>query len=295
MKIKYQKFPRGIYLQNPSLIGVKHQDQFDILKELFILQNITFERRYNTADANLDGINCDFVVFFDKDIHLAKSLENKGLALFNNSSSIELCDDKAATYLAVQEVPNVRLIPSIVSPYYYYPERQRDFEFLDLAELRFGYPFILKSTIGSLGERVFLISNRAEYSEILSNHPFSQVIAQKFIGTSFGRDLRIWVVNHKIVKTVVRRSEGCGEFRSSITLGGHYEEFRPLTDLEILTVQQISRALKLDFGTLDFLFGENEQLLFCEANTNAVFSNLDRNIGQAIVNHITKVIYDKTK
>ena len=37
----------------------------------------------------------DFVLFWDKDINLARRLEKSGLAVFNSSKSIALCDDKA--------------------------------------------------------------------------------------------------------------------------------------------------------------------------------------------------------
>ena len=41
----------------------------------------------------------DYVIFWDKDIVLAKQLENMGLKLFNNSRAIEICDNKALTYV----------------------------------------------------------------------------------------------------------------------------------------------------------------------------------------------------
>ena len=36
----------------------------------------------------------DFIIFWDKDIYLAKRLENLGIPLFNSSSAIEICDNK---------------------------------------------------------------------------------------------------------------------------------------------------------------------------------------------------------
>mgnify|MGYP002627967192 CR=1 FL=1 len=41
----------------------------------------------------------DYVIFWDKDIVLAKQLENMGLKLFNSSRAIEICDNKALTYV----------------------------------------------------------------------------------------------------------------------------------------------------------------------------------------------------
>ncbi|HXK82884.1 MAG TPA: RimK family alpha-L-glutamate ligase, partial [Clostridiales bacterium] len=41
------------------------------------------------------GEKPDFIIFWDKDIILAKALEQMGFRLFNSAEAIELCDDKA--------------------------------------------------------------------------------------------------------------------------------------------------------------------------------------------------------
>ena len=46
----------------------------------------------------------DFVLFWDKDINLARRLEKSGLAVFNSSESIALCDDKARTYIELDGI-----------------------------------------------------------------------------------------------------------------------------------------------------------------------------------------------
>ena len=39
----------------------------------------------------------DFVLFWDKDVHLAYRLEGLGLRLYNSARAIEVCDSKALT------------------------------------------------------------------------------------------------------------------------------------------------------------------------------------------------------
>ena len=45
----------------------------------------------------------DFVLFWDKDILLAKFLEKQKIPVYNSSEAIRICDDKRLTYLALQE------------------------------------------------------------------------------------------------------------------------------------------------------------------------------------------------
>ena len=45
----------------------------------------------------------DFVLFWDKDILLAKFLENQKIPVYNSSEAIRICDDKRLTYLALQD------------------------------------------------------------------------------------------------------------------------------------------------------------------------------------------------
>ena len=41
----------------------------------------------------------DFVLFWDKDVRLAKALEAEGFKVFNSAEAVEVCDDKALTFL----------------------------------------------------------------------------------------------------------------------------------------------------------------------------------------------------
>ena len=57
----------------------------------------------------------DFVIFWDKDILLARRLEQAGLRLFNPSESIEVCDDKGQTAIALQ-AKGIRTPLTFLSP-----------------------------------------------------------------------------------------------------------------------------------------------------------------------------------
>ena len=56
----------------------------------------------------------DFIVYLDKDPYLSVLLEKSGYKLVNSAKSIELCDDKMKTYIALY--PYVRVPETIFSP-----------------------------------------------------------------------------------------------------------------------------------------------------------------------------------
>ena len=291
----------GVYYRNYQLSQQKHVQQFEILRDFFAKEGIKLISVSSDQDLD-DIINLeypDFIIFYDKDLYRAQLCEDSKIRVFNCVDTILTVDDKALTYLVVkkgvEQNKNLWLIPSIFSTYPYFGDDKWKSDFLEKAVRTIGYPFILKATKGSLGQQVFLINDSDDFTKAINLLPLQQVIAQEFIQSSFGKDLRVWVVGNEVVAAVVRDSGSSKEFRSSVSLGGHYAEEFELTSEQIKLVTDISRSLTLDFGTIDFLFGLNNQLYFCEANSNAVFSNLNKNIGEAIVSYILRKTYDSTK
>ncbi len=55
----------------------------------------------STAKLDTDQPLPDFVLFLDKDIHLARQLELLGLPVYNRSEAIDVCDSKAKTHQAL--------------------------------------------------------------------------------------------------------------------------------------------------------------------------------------------------
>jgi RimK family alpha-L-glutamate ligase len=96
------------------------------------------------------------------------------------------------------------------------------------------------------------------------------MIFQEFISESSGRDVRINMVGDKAVASMLRYNDN--DFRANITNGGSMKKYTPTAN-EIRVAQTVMKALKLDFGGIDILFGKNEPIL-CEVNSNAHFKNI---------------------
>ena len=48
----------------------------------------------HNSEIQINIPKCDFVIYLDKDIYLARMLEKSGYRLFNRADFIKLCDDK---------------------------------------------------------------------------------------------------------------------------------------------------------------------------------------------------------
>src|SRR5699024_5321230 len=91
----------------------------------------------------------DYVVFTDKDIYLAQSLELLNIAVFNSAQAIAKSDDKIATYqaLAARKLP----IPkTIIAPKVFIKEKESLFSLEDIVN-ELGLPLIVKEAFGSFG------------------------------------------------------------------------------------------------------------------------------------------------
>ncbi len=227
----------------------------------------------------------DFGIFWDKDILLASHLEKMGLRLFNSSQSIEACDDKGQTAIALVD-GGIRTPKTFLSPKAYPTFGCTDMTFLRMAEEELGYPMIIKENRGSFGQQVHLVRNSQEAEALIKSfkeHPF---IMQEYIEESAGRDVRINVVGDRVVASMYRYNDN--DFRSNITNGGSMKSFTADKDQEDLAIAAC-KALGLDFAGVDVLFGK-EGPIICEVNSNPHFKTTLECTGINMAEHIISYI-----
>lgn len=208
-----------------------------------------------------------FVLFWDKDIKLARMLEGRGYRLFNCADAIETCDDKALTHIALEKA-GVPMPKTWIGPMTYENIGYTDYDFLEVIENDLGYPMVTKECFGSFGMQVYLCNNRAEVEEHLTRN----MIFQEYIPSSFGRDIRLQVVGDRVITGMYRYSEN-GDFRANITNGGKMKSYEWTKEQEELAVKSV-KALGLDFAGVDILFGADDKPIVCEVNSNAHFKNI---------------------
>lgn len=229
----------------------------------------------------------DFVLFWDKDIRLARALEQQNIRLYNCADAIEACDDKSLC--AIQLAGIVKMPHTITAPMTFSNIGYTDFTFLDAVEQQLYYPFIIKECFGSFGMQVYLVNNHKEAIDILSAHAGTPLLFQEYIRSSTGRDIRMQIVGNQPVTAMLRYNDN--DFRANITNGGLMKPWKP-TPAQIDLSIKVCQALNLDFAGVDILFGEQEEPILCEVNSNAHFKNIFQctniNVADAIMAYIKK-------
>lgn len=206
----------------------------------------------------------DFVLFWDKDVNTAKLLENRGIPVFNSARSIELCDDKMKTYLALENV--VKQPKTLPAPLSFFDTDYRDF--VEKAGNVLGFPLVYKECFGSFGHQVHLCDSVEDVLGRINGKPF---LLQEYVECN-NEDVRIEVVGDRVVAAMKRKNEN--DFRSNITNGGKAENYIP-TDTEKDIALKACRELGLNFGGVDIMKGE----ILCEVNSNAHIINLMNTTG----------------
>lgn len=190
-----------------------------------------------------------------------------GLKLFNSSKAIENCDNKALTYIELEN--KVPMPETIIAPMTYRNIGYNNTDFVHDAVKKLGLPLVIKECFGSFGQQVYLAESTDEALNIVRNTR-EPLIFQKFIAESRGKDIRINVVGGKAVTAMMRYNES--DFRANITNGGSMLPYTP-DEKETALAEKVCKILELDFGGVDILFSERGPLV-CEVNSNAHFKNI---------------------
>ena len=121
--------------------------------------------------------------------------------------------------------------------------------------------------------------------------PSYNIILQEFIQDSFGKDLRVLVVNGKVVGCMMRQSID-GDFRANITRGGEAIPYQIEENIEWIG-GECARLLNLDVAGVDLLFNSGNYVI-CEVNSAPGFEGMEKytnkNIALEMVNYVVKKI-----
>lgn len=269
----------GILVVNHFLNSNKFNELHHHLISSAKQMNIKLTMKTNLELAT-ERAQADFVLFWDKDINLAKRLEKEGMPVFNSSHAIALCDDKARTYIALDGI--VPQPKTLIAPKCFFKADMSEFVTKSIDIL--GLPLVFKECFGSFGEQVHLCHSFDEIMQHITEKPF---ILQEFITECAGMDARLEIVGGKCVSAVKRINEN--DFRSNVTNGGTMCPYEP-TAAEIETAVTACYTLGLTFGGVDIL----ENGMVCEVNSNAHIINIMNctglDIAPIIFNEITEKI-----
>ena len=287
---------KGILVVNAFLHSGKFDEIHSWLLKAASKFNIDLELKSNADLMAEIGINfdrnkklADFILFWDKDTKLACYLEQLDYPVFNSSRAIGICDDKALTHLCLMN-SGIPMPETIIAPMTFSNIGYTNYDFLKKAAARLGFPMVVKESFGSFGQQVYLSDSYNDLLKIVQSIGTKPFIMQKFIRSSFGRDIRLQVVGGKVIAAMYRYSE-TGDFRANISNGGRMKAYTPSHEQCQLALKSC-QVIGLDFAGVDILFGENDEPIVCEVNSNAHFKNIydctGINAAEAIIEHIYK-------
>ena len=227
-----------------------------------------------------------FAIFWDKDVRLAKTLEAAGMKLFNSAGSIELCDDKSLTHIALMNrVPQPK---TVLIPLTFPRVGYTDCAFLEKIADYLGFPLVIKQCFGSFGAGVYLARNMDEAKAALMKTAGGAAIAQQYIASSFARDIRAYVVGDKVAAAMLRHNES-GDFRANVAQGGKADAYM-LSEAQAALAVKTAQILGCTFAGVDLLFGENGEMTVCEVNSNAHFAGISAATGVNIADKIIEAV-----
>ena len=212
------------------------------------------------------------------DTNVSLMLEELGIKVINSTYTITNCIDKLKTHAFADYLD----IPQIKTYHF------KNFTFLESKEL-VGLPFILKYRYGKQGQNIYIINTEEEFNEVLKNINPEDYILQEYIDTTYGKDVRVFIVGNEILGACERVNNS--DFKSNLAQGGLSYKY-DIDDSTKANSLKLNQILKGDIISVDYVFGKNG-LLFCEANTNpgfASFNYLGYPVRSIFMNYIKKLL-----
>ena len=212
---------------------------------------------------------------------IIRHLERLGVILINGSDAIDNVKDKLYTQQVLGQsslpVPKTLLVKHPID--------------IDFVEKNIGYPAIIKTLSGSFGAGVFMAENKKQLKQLIKMAEITNegydIILQEFIEDSYGKDLRVLVINGKVIGCMMRQAVD-DDFRANITRGGEGIPYQITEDIEWLGGES-ARLLGLDIAGVDLLFS-NGSYKICEVNSSPGFEGMDKfthtNIAEDIVHYV---------
>ncbi len=219
-----------------------------------------------------------------------RQLERLGVETYNGSVCIEAVADKMHTHQILCE----QGLPTPVTMLAKFPVD------LALVEKHIGFPVVVKTLLGVNGTGVFLVETEDAFNDLMNlvgeTNPDIQLIFQKYVAASRGRDLRVFVVDGEVLACMERRAKD-GGFKANFSQGGAVEQFDLDEEAKQIAIRT-SEVLDIRVAGIDLLFTD-DGFTICEANTFPGFKGLEQacdiNVPRSIFESMQRRLDEKFK
>jgi [lysine-biosynthesis-protein LysW]--L-2-aminoadipate ligase len=210
-------------------------------------------------------------VSYFKNVHSTAALEGLGARVINPLYAALMCGNKMYAHMELEKagVPTPRAVAAFS-------------EESALAALEeFGYPVVIKPTVGSWGRLIALLRDKEAARAVIEDREHMFPLYQVYYFEEFverpPRDIRAIVVGDRVVAAIYRYS-GEGEWKTNMALGGHAEACPVTKELEDICLRA-TRALGGQIVGVDLMESKSQGLMVHEVNNTTEFKNTVRVTG----------------
>lgn len=216
---------------------------------------------------------------------LLRQFDSIGTYCLNSSSSISQSRDKLfSSQLFSRNGIQIPVTGFAKSP----------LETKDLIDMVGGSPLIIKLLESTQGKGVVSAETNKAAESVINAFKSLQanILVQEFIKEADGKDIRCFVVDGKVIASIMR-SAPKGEFRSNIHQGGTASKVKISPEERRLAVKA-SKILNLDVAGVDII-RSNKGPLLLEVNSSPGLEGIENATGKDIANTIIEAIEKKLK
>ena len=159
----------------------------------------------------------------------------------------------------------------------------------DLIKMVGGSPLIVKLLEGTQGKGVVLAETKKAAESVINAFKSlnANILVQEFIKEANGKDLRLFVVDGKVVAAIQREALP-GEFRANIHLGGTASVIKPTAEEKKIAVKA-AKAMDLKVAGVDIIRSSKGPLLL-EVNSSPGLEGIEGATNKDIASEIIKAI-----
>ena len=159
----------------------------------------------------------------------------------------------------------------------------------DLIKMVGGPPLIVKLLEGTQGKGVVLAETKKAAESVINAFKSlnANILVQEFIKEADGKDLRLFVVDGKVV-AAIQREAAPGEFRANIHMGGTASVIKPTAEEKRIAIKA-AKAMDLRVAGVDIIRSSKGPLLL-EVNSSPGLEGIEGATNKDIAGEMIKAI-----
>ena len=164
----------------------------------------------------------------------------------------------------------------------------------DLIKMVGGSPLIVKLLEGTQGKGVVLAETKKAAESVINAFKSlnANILVQEFIKEANGKDLRLFVVDGKVVASI-QREAAPGEFRANIHMGGTASIVKPTAEEKRIAIKA-AKAMDLRVAGVDIIRSSKGPLLL-EVNSSPGLEGIEGATNKDIAGEMIKAIESNIK